>query len=61
MIMQALANPNKYGVSGSEKNHITEQGTKNADVTGNNGMTTEDAGAIQRYLLKLIPSLPETK
>ena len=61
MIMQALANPNKFGTSGTDEHHITEQGTKNADVVGNNGMTTEDAGSIQRYLLKLIPSLPETK
>ena len=58
MIMQALANPNKFGVTGTDEHHITAQGVKNADVTGNDGMTNEDAGAIQRYLLKLIPSLP---
>ena len=58
MIMQALANPNKYGLNGSDKTHITEQGIKNADVIGNNGMTTEDAGAIQRYLLHIITELP---
>ena len=59
MIMQALANPNKFGESGTDDHHITTQGIKNADVTGHNGMTTEDAGAIQRYLLQLIPELPE--
>ena len=32
MIMQALANPNKFGTSGTDEHHITEQGTKNADV-----------------------------
>ena len=58
MIMQALANPNKYGINGSEKSHITAQGIKNADVIGNNGMTTEDAGAIQRYLLGIISDIP---
>ncbi|MCR5601312.1 MAG: 1,4-beta-glucanase [Ruminococcus sp.] len=58
MIMQALANPNKYGLNGTAKTHITAQGLKNADVIGNNGMTTEDAGAIQRYLLHLIKEIP---
>lgn len=58
MIMQALANPNKYGLNGSEKSHITGQGIKNADVIGNNGMTTEDAGTIQKYLLNIITELP---
>jgi hypothetical protein len=60
-IMQALANPNKYGLNGSEKTHITAQGIKNADVVGNNGMTTEDAGTIQRYLLHIIDELPVEK
>ena len=55
--MQALANPNKFGVTGSDKHHITKQGAINADVIGNNGMTNEDAVTIQKYLLKLIPSL----
>jgi len=58
LIMQALANPNKYGESGSDKSHITKQGIENADVTGNDGMTTNDAQAIQKYLLKLVSELP---
>ena len=58
MIMQALANPDKYGINGTEKSHITAQGIKNADVIGNNGMTTEDAGIIQKYLLGLVPEIP---
>lgn len=58
LIMQALANPNKYGLNGTENSHITAQGIKNADVIGNNGMTTEDAGTIQRYLLNIISELP---
>lgn len=57
LIMQSLANPNKYGLNGSEKTHITEQGAANADVEGKNGVTANDALEIQRYLLKIIPSL----
>ncbi|WP_019679377.1 glycoside hydrolase family 9 protein [Ruminococcus flavefaciens] len=60
LIMQSLANPNKYGVTGNYERHITEQGRANSDVTGNNdGLTNEDAAAIQRYLLKLVDKLPE--
>ena len=60
LIMQSLANPNKYGVTGTYERHITEQGRANSDVTGNNdGLTNEDAAAIQRYLLKLVDKLPE--
>ena len=52
MIMQALANPNKYGVGGSDEHSITEQGWKNADCNGaNDGVSTNDALAIQMYLL----------
>ncbi|SEH75170.1 extracellular protein [Ruminococcus flavefaciens] len=58
LIMQSLANPDKYGLNGIDENHITEQGTANADVEGGDGMTVNDALAIQKYLLELIPSLP---
>ena len=58
LIMQALANPDKYGLSGTDEKHLTEQGSANADVEGENGLTTNDALAIQRYLLELVPSLP---
>ena len=52
MIMQALANPNKYGVSGSDEHAITNQGWINADCNGeNDGVSTNDALAIQMYLL----------
>ncbi|WP_051411571.1 CotH kinase family protein [Ruminococcus flavefaciens] len=52
MIMQALANPNKYGVNGNDKNHITEQGAANADVDKKSaGLTANDALKIQEYLL----------
>lgn len=53
IIMQSLANPNKY--------KLTEQGAANADVyEAGGGITTNDAAAIQKYLLGLIKSLPES-
>ena len=52
MIMQALANPDKYGIGGTDEHCITEQGWKNADCNGkNDGVSTEDALAVQLYLL----------
>ena len=60
IIMQSLANPNKYGINGSDVHHITETGYANSDVSGSNdGVTTGDAQAIQRYLLGLVKELPE--
>ena len=50
LIMQALANPNKYGVGGTDSRALTEQGKANADVDGD-GLTTNDAVAIQEKLL----------
>ncbi|EWM52250.1 endo alpha-1,4 polygalactosaminidase [Ruminococcus flavefaciens] len=58
LIMQSLANPDKYGLNGSENGHITEQGRINADVEGSDGITGNDALAIQMYLLDIIPTLP---
>ncbi|MBP5378453.1 MAG: dockerin type I repeat-containing protein [Ruminococcus sp.] len=58
LIMQSLANPNKYGLNGSDKSHITEFGLSNADVNMQGGVTGEDALYIQKYLLKLITELP---
>jgi len=60
LVMQSLANPDKYGLTGSAEKHLTKQGKANADVTGNsNGLTSDDALTIQKYLLKLINKLPE--
>ncbi len=57
--MQALANPNKYGINGPDRTHMTEQGQANADVhKRGNGVTSNDALAIQKKLLGLINSLP---
>lgn len=52
LIMQHLANPSKY--------HITKQGIINADCSGgDDGMTSSDAFAIQKYVLGIISKLPE--
>ena len=61
LIMQSLANPDKYGTKGTDKTHLTAQGEKNADCESvGNGITNKDALAIQKYMLKLIHKLPET-
>jgi mannan endo-1,4-beta-mannosidase len=58
LIMQALANPNKYGLEGTEKTHITEIGWNWADVdTSSEGVIAIDALRIQEYLLHLADSL----
>jgi len=52
LVMQSLANPNKYGIKGTNEHHITEKGIDCADVEGNgNGITSSDALKIQKYLL----------
>jgi len=58
LIMQSLANPNKYGINGSDSKHITEQGKLNGDVDDEvKGLTSNDALKIQKYLLKSIKEL----
>lgn len=62
IIMQSLANPNKYGINGTDEHHITEKGLELADVSRPsyeqpNGVTTEDALLIQQYLLGKIYSI----
>ena len=56
LIMQALANPNKYGVNGTDPRHITSEGSKCADTDGD-GLTVNDAQRIQLYLLGKLKSL----
>jgi hypothetical protein len=58
LIMQSLANPNKYGIKGSDAKHMTDEGQKNADVIGKDGVTTDDALTIQLYLLGKYTKLP---
>ncbi|MBR5683101.1 MAG: hypothetical protein IKW96_07455 [Ruminococcus sp.] len=50
LIMQALANPNKYGENGTADNHLTAQGKENGDFNGD-GLTVGDAQSIQKQLL----------
>ena len=45
-IMQVLSNPSEYKLS--------EQGLKNADVVENNGITTQDALAIQMLGINML-------
>ena len=53
LIMQSLANPDKYVIAAENE--------LNADVNGRgNGITSSDALAIQKYLLGLIKALPES-
>ena len=60
--MQSIANPSKFGADGTDKNKITAQGLANADCTGGgDGVTNADALAVQKYMLKIISALPETK
>ncbi len=61
LIMQALANPDKYGEGGSDKYHLTERGRELGDVDlSTKGLTSNDALFIQEYLLhtreSLVPS-----
>jgi hypothetical protein len=67
LIMQSLANPNRYGINGTDEHHITGKGQTNADVSRGsdyeaNGITGEDALDIQKYLLgitsSLVPNMP---
>ena len=58
LIMQALSNPNKYGIGGSSDRALTEQGEANADVDKSSaGLTANDALKIQEYLLGIAKSL----
>ena len=58
LIMQSLANPDKYGINGTSEKHITDQGITNGDVdTRSKGITSNDALRIQEYLLHKFDSL----
>lgn len=55
LVLQAIANSDKYGVGGTDKNAVTEQGWINADCNlSRDGVTPTDALAIQKSILKLI-------
>ncbi|WP_028518448.1 bacterial Ig-like domain-containing protein [Ruminococcus flavefaciens] len=55
LIMQSLANPNKYGENGTDAQHITKRGIALGDMNGD-GISTLDALAIQRILLGFDPT-----
>ena len=58
LIMQSQANPDKYGLGGTDKTAITAQGLANADVdTSVKGVTAGDALRIQEFLLGKIKTL----
>lgn len=52
LVMQSLANPDKYGENGTAEVHLTAQGKENADMNGD-GLTVGDAQSIQEMLLSL--------
>ncbi|EWM52407.1 dockerin type I domain-containing protein [Ruminococcus flavefaciens] len=58
LIMQSLANPNKYGIGGTADKPLTYQGKINGDVDkSTEGLTANDALRIQEYLLHKVKSL----
>ena len=58
LIMQSLANPDKYGEKGSDSKHLKAQGKINGDVDkSTEGLTAGDALKIQEFLLGKISSL----
>jgi hypothetical protein len=52
LVMQSLANPSRYGISGDDMNHITKRGLALADMNGG-GITSQDAKLMQDKLLGL--------
>ena len=61
LIMQAISNPDVFGLNGTGSRHITQQGERNADVYERGSkLTPMDALTVQRYLIKLVTMLPES-
>lgn len=59
LIMQSIANPDVYGINGSDPTHITSQGITNGDCCNpGDGITSQDALAVQMLRIKLVDSLP---
>lgn len=59
IILQAIANTDKYGVGGTDPTCITEEGVKNGDCSNvGDGITARDALAVQKFVIGLI-TLPE--
>ena len=52
LIMQVLANNDKYGLNGTDSTHIKAQGRANADChLPGNGLSVKDAQAVQKKIL----------
>ncbi|MBQ9809464.1 MAG: endo-1,4-beta-xylanase [Ruminococcus sp.] len=62
LVMQSISNADKYGLTGTDKSHITEKGQARANVYENadSGITVQDALLIQKYLLEMVPTLDPT-
>lgn len=61
LVMQVVANADKFGVNGTDEHHITLEGMQAADVYNRGDMiTSRDALSIQKYLVNSITSLPES-
>lgn len=54
MLLQAIANEDKYGVNGTSEDHITAQGLINGDCADpGSGVTALDALSIQKYIAEI--------
>ena len=54
MILQAIANEDKYGVNGTSEEHITAQGLINGDCADpGSGVTAMDALSVQKYIAEI--------
>ena len=61
LIMQSLANPNKFGLDGTDPHHLIGKGAYLADVDkSSEGITSNDALRIQEYLLNKVETLDPT-
>lgn len=61
LIMQVVANNDRYGLNGTDQYHITERGEDNADVyQRGTGITSMDAFSVQKFLAHHISALPES-
>ena len=60
LVVSYVVMPTEYGVNGSAEAHMTYQGILNADVYDRgNGITTNDAISIRRFITGKISALPE--
>ncbi|MBQ9809270.1 MAG: glycoside hydrolase family 9 protein [Ruminococcus sp.] len=59
LVMQSMSNQDKYGLTGTDPNHITEDGQNRANVYEHetSGITVQDALQIQKFLLTDVASL----